>query len=222
MLSDKRALLFDLDGTLLDTAPDMIGALNRLRAESDLPPCDSVVLRQWVSKGSLGMLHAGMPACDEPTQKRWQQRFLELYSQDLSAGSVLFGGMESVLQRARDNDVELGIVTNKPGWLTDPLVDELNLRHWFGSIVSGDTLAQRKPHPAPVLLACEQLGVVPQYAWFAGDDERDIEAGRAASTPTVAVTWGYHSPGEQPDQWGADYVIHEPTELLSLANIAAP
>lgn len=215
-LAIPTALLFDLDGTLLDTAPDMIGALNALRTENDLPINSDPGLRQFVSKGALGLLGAGMPSCSEAQHESWRLRFLELYSQDLSRRTVLFDGMQQVLNYAEANQIGLGIVTNKPAFLTDPLVRQLGLSASFGSVISGDTLAKRKPDPEPVLLACEQLGVEPSQAWFVGDDERDIEAGNAAGTLTIAATYGYVLPDQQPENWQATAMVHHASELLDL------
>ncbi len=214
-LADPKALLFDLDGTLLDTAPDMIGALNALRAENNLPAIDSAPLRQFVSRGSIGMLDAGMPAANETQRKVWQARFLQLYSQDLSRRTVLFPAMAEILDHAAACRIPVAIVTNKPGWLTDPLLEDLQLTQRFGCVVSGDTLAQRKPDPEPVLFACEKLDVAPSTAWFFGDDERDIVAGRAANTVTVAAAYGYIPPGAVPGDWSADAIITEPQQLLA-------
>lgn len=215
-MMQPQAILFDLDGTLLDTAPDMIAALLALRLENGLnADCELSFLRQFVSKGAVGLLQAGMPECDDQQRERWRLRFLELYSQDLSGRTVLFDGMEEVMGRAEARGVGLGIVTNKPGYLTDALLQQLELTHRFGVVVSGDTLAERKPDPAPVRHACQQLRADPSQVLFVGDDQRDIEAGRSAGTPTVAASYGYILPDHDVGAWQADYVIDAADELLA-------
>ena len=210
-----RALLFDLDGTLLDTAPDMIAAANALRADAGLDALPLASLRPFVSKGGRAILRAAFPHLDEAARETLLQPFLDRYRADIAVATQPFGGMLDLLTLCRAQGIQLGIVTNKPGWLTDAVLDALDLRREFGAVVSGDTLAEKKPHPAPVLHALKQLAVPPADAWMFGDDLRDIESGRAAGTRTAAAAFGYIDADDDPRAWGADVVVRNALELIA-------
>ena len=209
-----RGVLFDLDGTLLDTAPDMVGALNALRTEERLGPVPYAIARAHVSTGAVGLLRLAFPACDEEKLGRLHKRYLQIYADRLSAETELFPGIEDLLTRLEQSGLVWGVVTNKPAALTEPLLDALSLLDRCASVVSGDTLPERKPHPGPLLHALAEAGVDAPAAMYIGDAARDIEAGKAAGLTTVAASYGYILPGDDPTGWGADLVIGSPGELF--------
>lgn len=213
----RHCVLFDLDGTLVDTAPDLTGALNRLRAEQDLPPLPDQTLRSMASQGAAGLLRVGLGMNSEhPDFERTRARYLEVYAAHLAERSALFDGLASLLYELRAQGRLWGIVTNKPGWLTRPLLDALGLASEAACVVSGDCTPTPKPDPAPVLLACQRAAVLPEQCVLIGDDRRDIEAGRAAKTATIAVGWGYHPHNDPPTDWGADAYTASTAELRDL------
>ena len=207
-------VLFDLDGTLLDTAPDMAKALNRLRLEHGRPALAFGVIRPLVSHGSTGLLRLGFGLePDEPGFDALRERFLALYSAELACDTRLFPGMVGVLDFLEAENIPWGIVTNKPGWLTVPLLKHLSLYSRCACIVSGDTIPHRKPHPAPLLHACRSIGIDPEQCVYIGDAERDIEAGRRAGMSTLIARYGYLDTTEQPENWGADRILDSPHDL---------
>lgn len=208
------ALLFDLDGTLLDTAPDMGGALNRLRAEHGRDPLPPAAIRPVVSHGAARLVRLGFPQAEGDEFERLRLRFLELYSQHLAEGTQPFPGLLEVLEVIEQRQLPWGVVTNKPGWLTDPLMATLGLAARAGCVVSGDTLAERKPHPLPLLHAAALLRVEPQHCVYVGDAERDIQAGRAAGMRTIVAAYGYIGDDDEPGRWNATGTIDHPRELL--------
>lgn len=209
-----RAVLFDLDGTLLDSAPDLIHAANRLRARHGLGTVSVEAFRPQVSKGGRAMLAAAFAHLDADQREALLPQFLDDYRQHCAVDSRLFGGFWEVLDALQAADFRLGIITNKVAWLTTPLLAEIGLSSRFGVVLSGDSLPERKPHPAPVLAACAALGVTPAEAVMVGDDRRDIEAGRAAGCQTLAAGWGYIAADEDIHAWGADAVLDLPRQLL--------
>jgi phosphoglycolate phosphatase len=214
MIRAHTALLLDLDGTLLDTAPDMGGALNRLRAEAGLAPLAATTIRPVVSHGAMRLVKLGFPDAEGDEFERLRLRFLELYSQNLAEHTCLFPGIEHVLDDLERRGLPWGVVTNKPGWLTDPLLVALELDQRAGVVVSGDTVAERKPHPLPLLHAAGIIGVAPGQCVYVGDAERDIQAGRAAGMTTVVAAYGYLSDEDDPDRWEPAGVVSDPLELL--------
>ncbi len=213
-MTAPTALLLDLDGTLLDTAPDMGGALNRLRVEEGREPLPMSTLRPVVSHGAARLVRTGFPDVVEPAFERLRLRFLEIYSQHLAVETRPFPGLLPVLDELEQRGVPWGIVTNKPGWLTDPLLTRLGLHHRAACVVSGDTVAERKPHPLPMLHAAGLIGHAPARCLYVGDAERDIQAGRAAGMRTLIAGYGYIAEGDAPEQWSADGRIEHPGELL--------
>lgn len=210
-----RGVLLDLDGTLLDTAPDLIGSLNALRVENGLSPLPSGHLQPVVSHGSGPMIQRGFnlqPA--DPGFEPLRQRFLDLYRARVSRATRAFDGMDALLDTLDDADIPWGVVTNKPSWLTEPLLDDLGYATRAACIVSGDTLPCRKPDPAPVLLACEQLQLAPQHCVLIGDAERDVEAGWRAGTLTLVAMFGYIGAEDRVMNWGAHGLISHPLEAL--------
>ncbi|MEM9384625.1 MAG: HAD-IA family hydrolase [Pseudomonadota bacterium] len=209
----SRAILFDLDGTLLDSAPDMVGALQRLLQEHGRSACDVDFARAHVSRGAGGLISAGFPdIAQEDEREALRQRFLTLYAERVCEGSALFHGCEALLRQIEAHpSLTWGIVTNKPTWLTEPLLERLALLERAPCVVCGDTLPQRKPDPAPLRHAAELLSVQATNCIYSGDDQRDIQAARGAAMPVVAAAWGYIAPGEVIDQWGADAICATPT-----------
>lgn len=208
-----RAILFDLDGTLADTAPDLAAAVNWLRTQRGLEPTPYSVLRPTASAGARGMIGAafGLTPADEGYEELRLQWF-DRYQSAMAVHSTLFGGVSELLEGIREAGMAWGIVTNKPARFTDPLIPQIGLAH-AGCVVSGDTTGFSKPHPAPLLEGARRLGIEPGHCWYVGDDQRDVEAGRAAGMVTVACSWGYCGTIE-PATWGADYLLDTPTDLL--------
>jgi len=214
-LPAPRAVLFDLDGTLADTAPDLAAAVNWLRTERGLAPTPYAVLRPTASAGARGMIGAafGLAPGDEGYEALRLQWF-DRYQANMSEHSTLFNGVNELLDGIRAAGMEWGIVTNKPMRFTDPLLPQIGLAH-AGCVVSGDTTPHPKPHPAPLLEAARLLGLDPADCWYVGDDLRDIEAGHAAGMVTVACAWGYCGAIE-PSTWGAEMLLDTPGQLLAL------
>ncbi|MES2756812.1 MAG: HAD-IA family hydrolase [Pseudomonadota bacterium] len=212
-LPAPRAILFDLDGTLADTAPDLAAAVNFLRTERGLAPTPYSLLRPTASAGARGMIGAafGLTPADEGYEELRVQWF-DRYQSAMAVHSTLFGGVPELLAGISAAGMAWGIVTNKPARFTDPLIPQIGLSH-AGCIISGDTTGHAKPHPAPLLEAARRLGIAAEHCWYVGDDLRDIEAGRAAGMVTVACAWGYCGSVE-PGTWGADLLLDTPTDLL--------
>ena len=213
-MNDPAALLLDLDGTLLDTAPDMGGALNLLRAEHGLAPLPAAAIRPVVSHGAMRLVALGFPEASGDEFESLRLRFLELYAANLAVGTTLFPGFAAVLDSLESRGMPWGIVTNKPGWLTDPLLAALGLDRRAACAVSGDTVSERKPHPLPLLHAAQLLGVAAERCVYAGDAERDIQAGRAAGMTTLVAAYGYIGEDEDPRAWQPHGVVTAPVELL--------
>ncbi len=209
---NARAVLFDLDGTLADSAPDLVAALVTLCAEIGEPPPDAVAVSRVVSAGGRAILRTGLPGSAEPRVDALLPRYLDLYAARGNASTRLYEGIAEMLDGLDARGIPWGIVTNKVGWLATPVVVHLGLDARCRALVAGDTLARRKPDPAPVLHACTLLGVGPADTVFVGDDLRDIVAGREAGTRTIAAGWGYLD-GGNPHDWGADRVVATPREL---------
>jgi N-acetyl-D-muramate 6-phosphate phosphatase len=212
--SALRAVLFDLDGTLLDTAPDMIHALNRVRTEEGREPLPYALARTQVSHGSSGLIRLAFPDLDGALLESLRLRLLDHYSARLAVDTALFKGCQSVLDQLGKRDMTWGIVTNKPGFLTTPLLAALGLDRTAGCVVSGDTLPQRKPHPAPLLFAAEQLKVAASQCLYVGDAERDVQSARAAGMPVLVARYGYLGPADDTDAWQADAHIETPLEII--------
>jgi phosphoglycolate phosphatase len=213
--ASTRALLFDLDGTLLDTAPDMAAAANALRADAGLEALPLAALRPFVSKGGRAILRAAFPDHDEAAREALLQPFLDRYRGAIAVATRPFDGVLDLLTLCRAYGIQVGIVTNKPAWLTTAVLDALDLSREFGVVVSGDTLAEKKPHPAPVQHALRQLAVAPSAAWMFGDDRRDVEAGRAAGTRTAVAAFGYIDADDDPRSWGADVIVRSAHEMIA-------
>lgn len=210
------AVFFDLDGTLLDTAPDLTWAINQLRTEHALPPVSLASIRQTVSHGTPGMLKAAFGLDPQhPNFPPLRKRLLEIYQEHLAFDTALFPGIPEVLDSLEKANIPWGIVTNKPGFLTNPLMERLGLAKRAQAIVSGDTTPFAKPHPAPLFHACALAGCVPQQCVYVGDAERDVIAGRAAGMQTIVALFGYLAPEDQPQNWGAEACVETPQALLN-------
>ena len=211
-----KCVLFDLDGTLLDTAPDLLAALNAVLVSEGREPYTLAQARHTVSHGSIGMLELafGLAQTEAEIASR-REVFLDYYQANISRHSCFFDAMPDVLARLEADRIPWGIVTNKPEYLTFPLLDALNLLTRPRSIIGGDTLAVAKPHPEPLLLAAEQCGVTPQQCLYVGDAERDIVAGKNAGMKTLIAEWGYLNPNNAHHDWPADGSIANPADLLA-------
>jgi phosphoglycolate phosphatase len=216
-------VLFDLDGTLLDTAPDLAAALNRLRRERGSADLPFEFIRPTVSHGSPGMLKVCFGLTPEdPLYAELNQRFLELYREAIAVETVLFPGMADILAYLETNAIRWGVVTNKPGWLTEPLLKALDLWPRAACVVSGDTLGKRKPDPEPLLYACERVGAAPARSLYVGDAERDMLAGNQAGMRTLVAGFGYLSADDRPEEWGADGFLERPSDLFDWLGAAVP
>ena len=210
-----EAVLFDLDGTLIDTAPDMGGALNNLLIEEHLAPIPMEIIRPLVSQGGLVLTQLGFSGkVPEQEIEPLRQRFLSHYRAIVANESRLFDGYEVILDELDRRAIPWGIVTNKPEWLAHPLLQQLGLAQRSGVVIGGDTLAYRKPHPLPLQVAAERLGVACDKCVYVGDDERDIVAGKAAKMKTLVAAYGYIEDADAIESWQADGVIDRPDDLL--------
>lgn len=221
-MRDIRLVLFDLDGTFADTAPDLVNALNQVLLAHGRKPKPFDEIRPAVSHGGTAILQAGFGFGPERAEfDVLRQEFLAIYEANICRHTTLFPGMESLLRELKRREVRWGIVTNKPAWLTNPLMEGLGMVSAAACIVSGDTTQRSKPHPEPVLHACTLADVPPQRAVMVGDAERDIEAGRRAGTYTLAALFGYLSAADAPENWGADGLVNTPQEITDWLNYGA-
>lgn len=210
-----QAVLFDLDGTLADSAGDLALALNHVRAGRGLPPVPASSLRAHASSGARGLLAAGMDvASDHPDYASLREQFLAHYENCLATTTVLFEGVDRLLDEIDARGLAWGIVTNKHTRFTLPVVRALGLDVRAGTVISGDTTPHAKPHPAPLLSAARDLGVAPGACVYVGDDLRDVEAGNAAGMPTIVANYGYMGTGHSPAGWPATGWIEAPLDLL--------
>ncbi|WP_251044651.1 MULTISPECIES: phosphoglycolate phosphatase [unclassified Lysobacter] len=209
-----RAVLFDLDGTLLDSAPDMLAVANRMRADRGLPAMPMAPLRAQVSKGSRAMLGAAFPDVDPAQRDGWVQEFLDLYEAELGLHGAPFDGVEAMLAALEAAGSPWGIVTNKPEYLARKLMPLLGWQTRCAVLIGGDTLSARKPDPLPLTTAAHRIGVEPAHCIYVGDDERDIIAARAAGMPSVVALWGYRLDHDDPLAWQGDVLIESPAQLI--------
>lgn len=216
-MSFPALALFDLDGTLLDSAPDFVATLNRMLAERGDPAMPLDALRPHVSKGARAMLAAGFPRLDVATRDAMIPAFLEIYQQELARHGAPFEGVEALLNAIEAAGCRWGIVTNKPEYLAVQLLPLLGWQRRCAVLVGGDTLPVRKPDPLPLLHAAMQLGLGADDCVYVGDDERDILAARAASMPSIAALWGYRLDADDPATWQADVSAATPHTLLDPA-----
>lgn len=212
-------ILFDLDGTLVDTAHDLAYALNLQRARHGMPLLPLDVIRPYASHGSKGLLSVGFNLSSEHERfEAMREEYLALYDQVLTRKPILFEGVAELLATLDEKTIPWGVVTNKPRRFTQPLLENIGLLERAACVVSGDDAARPKPHPDTLLLACEQSGMNPQHCWYVGDAERDIQAGKSAGMQTVVALYGYLGIDDHPQEWGADIAVNTPLELLALVN----
>jgi phosphoglycolate phosphatase len=217
LASPYKGVFFDLDGTLADTAPDLVAATNQLLIARNLTPKQYAVLRPCASAGARGLIGGAFGIDPEhPDFISLRDEFFENYEKALYINSVLFEGMDHVLKQLDDAKLPWGIVTNKSERFTNPLTDLMGLRQRAASTVSGDTTAYSKPHPEPILHAARVANIDPSRSLYVGDDIRDIVAGKAAGMKTIAAAYGYCGCEEPPEAWGADYLVRHPKELLEI------
>jgi len=214
-LENIRAVLFDLDGTLVDTAPDLGHALNLQRTRHGLAPLADELIRPQASHGARGLLELGFGLHpDDARFPAMREEFLELYAANICRHSRPFPGISELLDALEQRGLAWGVVTNKPARFTEPLMSILDLAERATCIVSGDTCPQPKPHPAPMLAAAELCSARPEQCLYLGDAERDIQAATAAAMPALVAAWGYLDAADQPQSWGAHAQIHHPLETL--------
>ncbi|MDP2963601.1 MAG: HAD-IA family hydrolase [Sulfurimicrobium sp.] len=212
-----KAVLFDLDGTLADTALDLGFALNEQRRRHGLAQLPHARIRPYASHGTIGLLDVGFGLTPEDQRfPSMKAEYLELYTANLCRLTCLFEGMAETLEALERRGIAWGVVTNKPARFTDPLMAALGLSERAASIISGDTCAHPKPHPEPLLCASREIAVEPQQCIYLGDAERDMEAAIAAGMLPVVARYGYLGADDRPEQWGAQETIEHPAELLRL------
>lgn len=214
-MNTVEAVLFDLDGTLVDTAPDLVHALNLLLRENHYPEVSLASTIRFVSGGSHAIIQAGLGhASNEALIKQLQPRYLELYKANVSRHSTLFTGMEDVLNTIESRGLPWGVVTNKPQFLTHALMTEMALDKRCCAIISGDTTKHAKPHPEPLYEACRRCDILAEKCLYIGDDLRDIQAGNSAGMLTLSAAWGYHLPEDNIERWPALATLQKPEDIL--------
>ena len=214
---DFKALLFDLDGTLLDTAPDFVSALNIQLARHNRSPLPDSAIRTSVTNGSVGLIQDGFNI--DPSHAQFEplrEEFLELYFANLADKTALFDGLQQVLDECSTRDIPWGIVTNKPWKYTEAALVQLGLMEGAATVICPDHVTLPKPHPEAILLACQEIALAPQDCLYVGDHVRDIVAGRAAGTRNIAAAWGYIEANEIVADWQADWIVDESRQLHSL------
>jgi phosphoglycolate phosphatase len=217
LASPYKGVFFDLDGTLADTAPDLVAATNQLLIARNLAPKPYAFLRPCASAGARGLIGGAFGIDPEhPDFISLRDEFFEGYEKALYINSILFEGMDHVLKQLDDAKLPWGIVTNKSERFTNPLTELMGLRQRAVSTVSGDTTPYSKPHPEPILHAARVANIDPSRSLYVGDDIRDIVAGKAAGMKTIAAAYGYCGCEEPPEAWGADYMVRHPLELLEI------
>jgi phosphoglycolate phosphatase len=212
-----QAVLFDLDGTLIDSAPDLGAAADKMRTDRGLASLDYALYRPMAGSGARGMLEIAFGMVpDHPDYEVFKEEFLSNYEQAMTVRSVIFDGVHPMLAQLQAQGLRWGVVTNKSQRFTLPLTAQLPLFSTAQAIVSGDTTPHAKPHPEPLFEAARRMQLDPQHCWYVGDDERDIVAGKAAGMTTVAAHYGYLGSQAEVLRWGADHIIHSPLALLAL------
>lgn len=214
--AEYNSVFFDLDGTLVDTAPDMVAILQRLQQEHGIDPVSYDLGRSYVSNGAVGLLSLGFPGLEIQPGDDLHQHYLELYAEAICVDSRIFVGLDHLIDQLDEMGCPWGVVTNKPTQLTLPLLTALGLADRSACMVSGDTLSVRKPDPAPILLACDIAGVDAQTSIYIGDAERDIEAGQRAGMATIAAGYGYITADDDPREWDADVIAMTTEELTQI------
>lgn len=221
VFKNVKAVLFDLDGTLIDSAPDLGAAADKMRTDRGLPSLPAQRYRPMAGAGARGLLAEAFGITPDDTDfVQMREEFFQNYATRLTQNTTVFTGVPELIARLQAHQLPWGVVTNKIARFTTPLVQSLPLFQTAGTVVSGDTTAYAKPHPAPLLYAAQQLGVQACDCIYVGDDARDIVAGLAAGMGTVAATYGYLSNQADAQQWGAHAVVNSPQGLLQYLNLA--
>ncbi len=216
-LPRPKAVLFDLDGTLIDSAPDLGAAADKMRTDRGMTSLDYALYRPMAGAGARGMLQAAFGMTDTHVDyESFKHEFLDNYQQAMTVKTTVFDGVNDMLNMLQNQGMRWGVVTNKHQRFTIPLSKQMALFNTAGAVVSGDTTPHAKPHPAPLLEGARLLGLPPEDCWYVGDDERDIVAGKAAGMATVAANYGYLGLEADVLRWHADFVIHHPLELVNL------
>jgi len=216
-----RAVLFDLDGTLVDTAPDLGYALNEMLSRRGRAPMPAEAIRAQASHGSQGLIKLGFGSVQsDPSFPELRREFLAIYQAHLADQSTLFPGMETLLASFDSRAIAWGVVTNKPANLTEPLLEQLGLRARAACVVSGDTCNRAKPAPEPMAHACRMIALAARDCLYVGDAERDVQAARAVGMPVVVAMYGYLSDTDRPEEWGGDGYIRQPLDLLDYPGLA--
>jgi 2-phosphoglycolate phosphatase len=214
-------VLFDLDGTLVDTAPDLIACLNNALGIHQLDTVDAEYVKPFISLGALPMINASVSeAVSEAEKTRILDTMLNCYENNIAKHAVFYAGMIGTLATIEQYGLKWGVVTNKRKRFTDPLMDALDLTRRAACIISGDSTANPKPHPEPMLAACQQAGVHPHECVYIGDASHDIEAGKSVRMKTLAAVYGYIKPNDNPETWGADALIDSPEQLITWIHAA--
>ena len=212
-----QAVLFDLDGTLIDSAPDLGAAADKMRTDRGLPSLDYALYRPMAGSGARGMLEIAFGMGPEhPDYENFKEEFLSNYEKAMTVHSVIFDGVQDLLVHLQEMGLRWGVVTNKSQRFTLPLTSQIPLFASAQAIVSGDTTPHAKPHPEPLFEAARRMQLSPEQCWYVGDDERDIVAGKAAGMTTVAAHYGYLGSQAEVLSWGADHIIHSPLALAAL------
>lgn len=216
-----RAVLFDLDGTLVDTAPDLGEALNHMLVRRGRPPLPAVAIRAQASHGSQGLIRLAFGVAEHDSVfPDLREEFLSLYAAHLADRSTLFPGMASLLDTFENRGIAWGVVTNKPACYTEPLLEKLDLLHRAACVVSGDTCTRSKPDPEPMRYASRVVAVAPEQCLYVGDAERDVQAARAVGMPVMVALYGYLAETDRPEAWGGDGYIRQPLDLLDYPGLA--
>ena len=219
MLNKAKGVLFDLDGTLLDTADDLGATLNHLCAKYGFAPVTEPEYRMYASDGVYPLLDLGFKEqLKDFDKEQLRAEFLDYYLQNIAEHTKAYPGIFDLLNTIESAQIPWGIVTNKPGFLTTPLLKQFSQFSKSQSNISGVTLAHSKPHPAPMLKASQEIGIAPEHIWYFGDAKRDIDAGKAANMTTVIAKWGYIRADEDLNSWGADHSIENPLQILKINN----
>ncbi|MBP7900799.1 MAG: HAD-IA family hydrolase [Gammaproteobacteria bacterium] len=220
-LSHYQAVLFDLDGTLCDTALDFTLALNRLLADEQRPSLSLSQVRAHVSNGALAIIQKAFPDIeDEPTLLSLRRRLVEYYQQNIVWHTQVYPGLDKLLAQLASKQIPWGVVSNKPELLTREIMQRLDFPYAAHAIIGGDTLSVAKPHPEPLLLAAKACQIIPELCVYIGDHHRDVVAAKAAGMTAVAVSYGYINADENVHHWGADWVVDSPYQLLTLLNLS--
>lgn len=218
-LFTPQAIFFDLDGTLIDSAPDLGAAADKLRTDRSLPSIAYERYRPMAGAGARGMLQIAFEMKpDHADYEAYREEFYVNYENCLTQRTFAFDGIESLLAAIKSKSLPWGIVTNKSKRFTNPLIEQMPLLHGAAAVISGDSTPHTKPHPEPVLAAARIAGIDPAKCWYVGDDKRDIESGRAAGMATIAANWGYMGEHDV-STWGADVVLDQPAQLLEMLRL---